>query len=625
MDISPLAVIALDKAAVVRLWSRGAERMFGWSQDEVLGKPLPTVPPELETDFRRLLGLQFDGESFQDLETVRTRKDGSRFPVGLWTTPLFDTSGVVVSVVNLIADITMRKQTEAEASLTQRFYGLLESAPDAILEVDRDGSIVLVNAEAERLFGAARGELIGEKIEALIPGRFRSKHSDYRGAYAAHPVSRPMGSGLDLYAMRRDGTEFAVDINLSPVGEGDSGRVMCGVRDVTARRKAEEQIRLLNQNLAEANRQLAVRNNEVERANRLKSEFLASMSHELRTPLNAIIGFSDLLAEQTRRVLSDKQVRFLGHIQQGAHHLLELINDILDLSKIEAGRLELFRESFPLEAALDETLASVRPMAAAKKIDIARQAPPDLMLIADRMRFKEILANLLSNAVKFTAEGGSVSVSAGSVGGWVAFSVTDTGIGIAPEEQASIFESFHQAGATTKGVREGTGLGLAITKRLVEMHGGRIWVESEPGRGSRFHYTLPQQAALPAADGDAPLVLIVEDDASAQELMASYLESAGYRTILAAMGQDAIRLAREAKPSAITLDMLLPGKTGWEILHELKNSATTATIPVIIVSVIDERKMGLAMGAADYLIKPVSQEKLLAALRQLIPQPTVTA
>ena len=247
------------------------------------------------------------------------------------------------------------------------------------------------------------------------------------------------------------------------------------------------------------------------------------------------------------------------------------------------------------------------------------------MLIADRMRFKEILANLLSNAVKFTAEGGSVSVSAGSVGGWVAFSVTDTGIGIAPEEQASIFESFHQAGATTKGVREGTGLGLAITKRLVEMHGGRIWVESEPGRGSRFHYTLPQQAALPAADGDAPLVLIVEDDASAQELMASYLESAGYRTILAAMGQDAIRLAREAKPSAITLDMLLPGKTGWEILHELKNSATTATIPVIIVSVIDERKMGLAMGAADYLIKPVSQEKLLAALRQLIPQPTFTA
>ena len=216
-------------------------------------------------------------------------------------------------------------------------------------------------------------------------------------------------------------------------------------------------------------------------------------------------------------------------------------------------------------------------------------------------------------------------MSVGFGGGWVTFSVTDTGVGIAPEDHALIFESFHQAGATTKGVREGTGLGLAITKRLVEMHGGRIWVESELGRGSRFHFTLPQQAALPAADGDAPLVLIVEDDESSQELMASYLESAGYRTVTAGLGQDAIRLAREGKPAAITLDMLMPGKTGWEVLHDLKSSAATATIPVIIVSVIDERKMGLAMGAADYLIKPVSQEKLLTALRQVISRPAMTA
>ena len=379
MDTSPLAVIALDQAAIVRLWSRGAEGMFGWSQSEVLGKPLPTVPPELEIEFRQLLTSQFGGESLQDVKTIRMRKDGSRFPVELWTAPLFDAAGAVTSVVTLVADMTAHR-----------------------------------------------------------------------------------------------------------------------------RRKTEELIRLLNQNLAEANRQLELRNQEVERANQLKSEFLASMSHELRTPLNAIIGFSDLLTEQARQALSDKQMRFLGHIQQGAHHLLELINDILDLSKIEAGRLELFRESFSLEGALDETLASVRPRAAAKRIVIERQAPSDLMLVADRVRFKEILANLLSNAVKFTPEGGAVSVSAVSGGGWITFSVSDTGVGIAPEDHVSIFERFHRAGDTTKGVREGAGLGLAITKRLVEMHGGRISVKSEPGRGSCFHFTLPQPAALPVPGGDAP-------------------------------------------------------------------------------------------------------------------------
>ena len=256
-------------------------------------------------------------------------------------------------------------------------------------------------------------------------------------------------------------------------------------------KQAEEAVGALNTKLAATNKELELRNREVERANRLKSEFLASMSHELRTPLNAIIGFSDLLAEQIAGALSAKQQRFVSHIQQGARHLLALINDILDLSKVEAGRLELNRENVPVAVVLAEVLTSIRPAAAAKSIAVHSSIGPDVTVFADRIRFKQILLNLLSNAVKFTPDGGKIWVEAVERRGRLTVSVSDTGLGIPIEEQEAIFDAFHQAGATTKGIKEGTGLGLAITKRLVEEHGGRIWVESEPGKGARLSFTMP--------------------------------------------------------------------------------------------------------------------------------------
>ena len=242
-----------------------------------------------------------------------------------------------------------------------------------------------------------------------MPQRFQGAHPGHRTSYFAHPVMRPMGTGLDLYAKRADGTEFAVDVTLSPYEAEGGDRVICVVRDVTERKRTEEQIRTLNQQLVEMNKGLELQNREVAKVNRLKDEFLASMSHELRTPLNAIIGFSDLLAEQGAVQFSSKQHRFLGHIQQGARHLLELINDILDLSKIEAGHLDLKHEHFNVSAAASEILATVRPMAAAKNIQIANTVPDGLFLYADRLRFKQVLYNLLSNAIKFTAAGGCVS------------------------------------------------------------------------------------------------------------------------------------------------------------------------------------------------------------------------
>ena len=249
------------------------------------------------------------------------------------------------------------------------------------------------------------------------------------------------------------------------------------------------------QRLAETNAELEMTNRELERANRLKSEFLASMSHELRTPLHTIIGFSELLSEELEGPLNEKQQRFVQHIHKDSLHLLELINDVLDISKIEADRLELRPEAFDFTALVAESLASVRSLAEAKSQTLETASDVPTAVEADRLRIKQILVNLLSNAIKFTPEGGRIRLEARVQESMVVVSIHDNGIGIPPEEHESIFDKFHQVGATTKGVREGTGLGLAITKRLVEQHGGSIWVQSKPREGSTFVFTLPLASA----------------------------------------------------------------------------------------------------------------------------------
>ena len=348
------------------------------------------------------------------------------------------------------------------------------------------------------MFGYRREELLGKSVEVLMPERFRGRHPAHRERYCAHSVIRPMGSGLDLRAVRADGTEFAVDINLSPF-EGETGGVVCVIRDVTDRRLAEEQIKSLNlileqrtHDLAVINSELQIRNREVEKADRLKSNFLATMSHELRTPLNAIVGFADLLERRTAGPLTQKQERFVRHVKESSRHLLALIDDILDLSKIEAGRLDLKFESFSLSVAADEVLSTLRPLAAAKEIDLTTDLGAGLTLHADHIRVKQVLYNLLSNAIKFTPPKGSVRLIARSNGPVIHISVVDTGIGIPPEEHEAIFETFHRHLTPTHQVCEGTGLGLSITRLLVEQHGGKVWVESEPGKGSQFHVSMPR-------------------------------------------------------------------------------------------------------------------------------------
>ena len=446
---------------------------------------------------------------------------------------------------------------QAAAKAESRFRDLLEAAPDGILEVDRNGSIVLCNAATEKIFGYQREELLGRPVEMLIPEGSHAAHQQHRTNYWNRPITRPMGKSLTLHAQRKDGSRFPVEISLSPVRSDDGFRVTAIIRDVTDRKIAEEQIRAVNQ-------QLQQRNQEVERANRLKSEFLASMSHELRTPLHTILGFTELLEEEVDGPLNERQRRFVSHVHQDAQHLLELINDILDLSKIEAGKLELRFEVFDARQAVEEVVASLQGRADGKNLTVENRIAADCAVKADRVRFKEIFYNLLSNAVKFTLEGGRIEIDSqlrdSSRGSELGFSVKDTGIGIPKREQASIFDKFYQVGSTTKGVREGTGLGLAITKQLVEMHGGGISVESEPGKGSTFSFTVPLDS--PQKETVDPLILIVEDEPSAQELLVTYLEPRGFHTAVAPTIQKAIEIARKSRPSAVTLDLGLPGYSG---------------------------------------------------------------
>ena len=385
------------------------------------------------------------------------------------------------------------KDTSAQAE--QRLRELLEAAPDAILQIDQAGNITLMNHMAEKMFGYTRQELLGKPVEMLVPMESRARHASHRAAYATHPTTRPMGNGLVLQALRKDGSRFPVEISLSPSTSGEPFRATAIIRDITARKAAEDHLRAVqdahNRELAAHNRELALRNLEVERANRLKTEFLASMSHELRTPLHTIIGFSELLGEELEGNLNEKQKRFVDHIHRDSLHLLELINDILDLSKIESGRIELQPEALDLAEVVEESLASIKPLGEAKSLTISARIAPVRGIRADRRRIKQILVNLLSNAVKFTPSGGQITVGIRIKSGFAEVSVVDTGVGIPPAEHEAIFDIFHQVGNTTKGVREGTGLGLAITRRLVEQHGGTIGVASEPGKGSRFTFTLP--------------------------------------------------------------------------------------------------------------------------------------
>ncbi len=503
------------------------------------------------------------------------------------------------------------KQTETEGNKSK---ALLEGAPDSTIMVDTTGTIRVVNRATEAMFGYLRDELIGRPIEILIPSKYHGRHVGLRNGFLARPSARAMGENRELTAVAKDGREFPVEIGLSPI-EG-AGLVAASVRDVSLRKAVQEDLR--------AAKEVA------EQSTRAKADFLANMSHEIRTPMNAIIGLAHLALKTD---LTAKQRDYVAKVHNAGTSLLGIINDILDFSKIDAGKIELENASFELDSVMSNITTVVAQKAHDKGLEVLFDISPVLppVLVGDSLRLGQILTNLLSNAIKFT-EKGEIRLTATRLDRagdkvQLRFSVRDSGIGMTPEQRTKLFQAFTQADTSTTRKYGGTGLGLTISKRLVEMMGGQIWVDSEPGHGSTFSFTAwfgvsdAKRRIVPEKLGHLH-VLVADDNAAAREVMEDLLKVLGARTDLVASGEEAIAAVRgkDAKDpyDVVLMDWRMQGIDGIEAGRRIKTDASLLRRPAVIVVTAfgreEVREEAETAGMAGFLVKPVNHSTLIDSL-----------
>ncbi|MFT4241590.1 MAG: PAS domain S-box protein [Acidovorax sp.] len=475
LESTPDAIVMVNATGRIVHVNSQAERVFGYLRDELQGQAVEVLLPER---YRRA-HLGHRGGFFAEprtrsmgagLELYGLRKNGSEFPVEISLSPLDTEEGTMV--MSAIRDITDRKRAD------QKFKDLLEAAPDAMVIVNREGRIVLVNSQAVRLFGWSRDELLGQGIELLVPARYNARHPDHRNHFFSEPRTRSMGAGFELFGLRKDGSEFPVEISLSPLETEEGLFVSSAIRDVTERKRIESALR--DKNL------------ELENAALVKDRFLASMSHELRTPLNAIIGFTGTLLMQLPGPLNAEQEKQLRIVQTGARHLLSLINDLLDVAKLGANKASFHIEALDCRGVVEDVAATLEPEARRKGLAFAVQVPPGAVAVrTDRRAFSQILINLVGNAIKFTQQGG-VDVVLEQGEGAVRVRVRDTGPGIPAREQPRLFEAFSRVESAERRHHEGSGLGLHLSRKLAEALGGSVVFESAEGQGSTFILELPE-------------------------------------------------------------------------------------------------------------------------------------
>ena len=654
--------IATDERGVIQIFNVGAERMLGYAAEDVVNQITPadiSDPQELVARASKL-SLELDtpitpgfaalvfkaSRGIEDIyELTYVRKDGSRFPAIVSVTALRDARDSIIGYLLIGTDNTARKEVEATQALLdqrlrdQQFYtrSLIESNIDALMTTDPQGVISDVNQEMIKLTGRTRDELIGAPC--------RNFFTDPASADAA--ITRVLAenkvSNYELTVRAISGEQTVVSYNAATFYDRDRKLqgVFASARDVTDRKQVEQT--LLEKNI------------ELVHASRMKSEFLATMSHELRTPLNAIIGFSEALRDGLMGEMTDSQQDYIGDIFTSGQHLLSLINDILDLSKVEAGMMQLELEPVDVNGLLTTSLSIVREKAAAQRIslDIDMPAMPDQPDL-DLRKTKQIVYNLLSNAVKFSPSGGRVVMTARTVprdrvgrldGDWpthgfpladsehrefLEIRVTDAGIGISEVDMAKLFHAFSQIDSSLARQFEGTGLGLAMVKQLAELQGGTVAVASAVGQGAQFVVWLPVRLRGPAGARqdrtEAPLqadstpgtrgqtALVVEDDDRGADLVRLLLEAEGFDVLRVTSAEEALLLAPSHELSLITVDIRLPGIDGWDLVARIRQDPALAAVPVIVITGDVDADLALAAGATSVLSKPLSRAALRASL-----------